>query len=217
MSAPVVCGQGTLVYQRYCTPNPDPNFPWDYEGRRVLSLYPTSMTIDINQDGTPDYLIGTGGAQSTSGFYIYGLQQANKVWGASPFDSQWAVALTAGEVIGDDGHPSHDWFEPTYHPGGAVGGPIFTASVGDLGPLGFYTGVESAYCGLQMEVNGETHYGWVRVGSPIGLNGGWVYDSVFNNNPGESLLAGAGMVPEPSTVTLILLGGGVILLRGKRK
>jgi hypothetical protein len=174
------------------------------------------MTIDINQDGTPDYLIGTGGAQSTSGFYIYGLQQANKVWGARPFDSQWAVALSTGEAIGDDSHPLHDWFEPTYYPGGAVGGPIFTASVGDLGPLGFYTGVPSAYCGLQMELNGEIHYGWVRVGSPIGLNGGWVYDSVYNSNPGESLLAGAGMVPEPSTMALIILGGGVLWLKRKR-
>jgi hypothetical protein len=68
-----------------------------------------------------------------------------------------------------------------------------------------------------MVVNGELHYGWVRVGSPIGLNGGWVYDSVFNSTPGESLFAGAGMVPEPSTWSFLTVGGLILFVARKRR
>jgi hypothetical protein len=207
-------GQGTLIYQRYSTANPDPNFPWDFEGQRVLSLYPASMTIDLNQDGVADYLIGTGGGQSTSGFYIYGLQQANKVWGHQIVVSQYAVALASGDFIGADGSSVYDWFEPQVL-NGQTYGPAFTVEV-DIFTIGYFTGVPSAYCGLQMQVGGQTHYGWVRVGSPIGLNGGWVYDSVFNSTPGASLLAGDGRVPEPSPLALSTMAGIALLVFRRR-
>ncbi len=103
------------------------------------------MTIDLNQDGTPDYLIGTGGAQSTSGFYIYGLQQANKVWAEQIGMSQYAFALNSGEAIGPDASGVYDWLEPQII-GGQTYGPAFTVEV-DIFTIGYFTGVESAYCG----------------------------------------------------------------------
>lgn len=208
-------GQGTFTYQRYYTDSPDPNFPWDYEGRRVMSLFPTSMTIDINQDGTADYLIGTGGAQSTRGFYIYGLQQANRVWSYRTGESRYAIALNAGESISLQTSPVYSWEEPV-EISGTIIGSAFTVEV-DIFTIGFFTGIPSAYSGLQMQVNGQTHYGWVRVGSPIGLNGGWVYDSVFNTTPGQSLFAGQGAVPEPSISVLLAIGILTLTIQHRRK
>lgn len=209
-------GQGTFLYQRYYTTNPDPDFPWDYQGQRVLMFGPTSMTIDLNQDGAADYWIGTDGAQGGRGFIIYGLSSDNRVMSLRPFDSVWAVALQEGDLISESLTGGRYWSDPNYL-GDLPQGSLFTASV-NIGSLGFYTGLESAYCGLQMEVDGQIHYGWVRVGNPIGgINGGWVYDSVYNSTPGESLFAGAGAVPEPSTFALCGVGITMLLLWQRRK
>jgi hypothetical protein len=213
-SAAAVLGQGTLLYQRYYTPNPDPNFPWDFEGQRVLSFGPTSTTIDLNQDGVADYWIGTDGAQGGRGFIIHGLSLQNKVLSLKPFDSVWALALQDGELISEVTANGRYWNDPNYL-GDQPQGSLFTASV-NIGSLGFYTGVPSAYCGLQMQVGGQTHYGWVRVGAPLGgINGGWVYDSVFNSTPGASLLAGDGRVPEPSPTSLLCLTALLMLFSGR--
>jgi hypothetical protein len=205
--------QGSFIYQHYYTANPDPNFPWDYEGQRVLMFGPVSMTIDLNQDGTADYLIGTDGAQGGRGFFIHGLADENRVMSDRPFDTTFAIALQGGETIGGTLPVGIYWSDPNVLNGTPLGS-VFTASA-NIGSLGYYTGVESAYCGLQMQVDGQIHYGWVRVGNPIaGINGGWVYDSVFNNTPGQSLLAGSG-VPEPTTVSLAILAG--LILCAKRR
>jgi hypothetical protein len=47
-------------------------------------------------------------------------------------------------------------------------------------------------------LNGETHYGWVRVGAPLAFfNGGWLYDYAYETRPDTPIVAGAKPVPVP--------------------
>jgi hypothetical protein len=130
-----------------------------------------------------------------------------------PFDGAsdvWAAPFTAGTEIGPSA-AGYGWF----------GGGLLTAAIdgGIIGqpPLtvGYFTGLESAYLGFRFQQNSETYYGWARVGCPIPeLNVGWVYDYAYETTPNTLIMAGE--VPEPSTVALILIGGGVILFRRNR-
>ena len=85
--------------------------------------------------------------------------------------------------------------------------------------MGYFTGMESAYIGLQFQIAGQTYYGWARAGAPVvGINGGWIYDYAYETVPNTPILAGEGEVPEPSTVALLLaLGGAGWLLRRRRQ
>ena len=74
--------------------------------------------------------------------------------------------------------------------------------------------------GVEFDIEGATHYGWIDlfVGeySPYAEIYGWGYET----DPGVSILAGAGVVPEPSTFSL-LIGGlltiGCTLRRAKAR
>ena len=65
---------------------------------------------------------------------------------------------------------------------------------------------QHAYMGLEFDIEGATHYGWIdlRVASdnPYAVIYGWGYET----DSGVSILAGAGAVPEPSTA-MLLMGG----------
>lgn len=63
---------------------------------------------------------------------------------------------------------------------------------------------QRTHYGLEFEIEGETHYGWVQVSAPERLNGlleihGWGFETI----PGEPIAAGA--LPEPSTIGLTAL------------
>lgn len=195
-------GQGTIAYVRLSTPNPDPNFPWDFEGMRLSGG--KSYNLDLNNDGVPDYVIDASGPNSTRGFGIY-AQGPNGVWATRPFDSSLAAALPAGVEIGQGlASSTYTW---TQNDGR---GSKFSVCV-DIGCLGFYTALDSAYTALRFDLNGETHYGWVRVGSPLGGNFGWIYDYAYDTRPGAAILTGA--IPEPSTLALVTVGVAALFAR----
>lgn len=74
------------------------------------------------------------------------------------------------------------------------------ANAGGLVCFGEFLGVD-AFLGIEFEIDGGTHYGWIRIsGSPNAVAGviqEWAYESV----PNRSILAGA--IPEPSSAVLI--------------
>jgi hypothetical protein len=81
------------------------------------------------------------------------------------------------------------------------------------GSDGYFTGVESAYIGLQFQDAGQT-YGWARAGAPvIGINGGWVYDYAYETTPNTPIFAGQRAVPEPSAWPLLILGAAMFIAR----
>lgn len=66
--------------------------------------------------------------------------------------------------------------------------------------------------GVQFDIDGQTHYGWMH----LRANGGFseVYGFAYNTVPGQPILAG--QVPEPGTVALLLVGGSLVWWRHKR-
>lgn len=208
--------QGTIAYTRLSTPNPDPNFPWDYQGMRLNGLYPQSYNLDFNRDGTAEFVIYASGPLSTRGFTMWGLGQ-NRVWSYHPTESWFTVAMNAGETIGPSmTSPWYEWYQTEYFPSGEPRGSTFCSCVGEIGCLGFYAGLDSAYAGLEFQLDGQTHYGWLRLGAPIPeLNGGWLYEYAYDTRPGATIVAGA--VPEPSAAALLALASAALWFFRRRK
>jgi hypothetical protein len=74
---------------------------------------------------------------------------------------------------------------------------------------------QHAYMGVEFDIAGGTHYGWidmyVAADGPYAEIYGWAYET----QPGVSILAGA--VPEPSTVLLMAAGSLALLYSRARK
>lgn len=68
--------------------------------------------------------------------------------------------------------------------------------------------------GLSLEVDGQTHYGWLRMSSNY-RESFIVHDFAYESTPNTAIVAGA--IPEPSTLALLLAGaGGIWTVREKR-
>lgn len=214
VAALTVFSQGTIVYNRMPLNIVPPQLPWDAEGYRAIpALGPGdagSVAVDINQDGQDDYLFTWGmdfgmrclGDNKAAGYFL------------TPWEGPRARALPASAVIGPSMSPVA-WIGNQDSPYGFglsswrdIGDPDFMG-------IGEFAGVESAYAGLQLQINGNTHCGWIRLGAPLPfMNGGWIYDYAYETCPDTPILAGA--IPEPSTWAL-LVGGGVFMVWFRRK
>jgi len=191
---------GSIHYERLSTPENIPHvFPWDYQGLRLLSEFP--LNYELVFGGQTAFTLSSG-----SSFTITpALSNAVLAVRSGPNDlGGLVVPLKQGQKIGSDAL-GYEWLAADDSWLGPVGS-TFTASraSGVIGQpfltVGYFTGVESAYAGLQFQLAGETHYGWVRVGAPmIGFNGGWIYDFAYETRPNTPILAGAGA---PLRVTL---------------
>lgn len=187
-------GAQGIIYSQFPATPPPHLFPWDDWGYRVWGMdadHPQAFEMVI--DGRVAYTFHSGNA-----FLLY-ASGSNAVIavrnGPSDFNSL-AAALTLGQTIGPDaGGYAWDMGNPY--------GSVITASVGGgPPPIGFFTGLETAYAGLRLQVDGHSYYGWVRLGAPlIGVNGGWIYDYAFQTAPDTPILAG--QVPEPSAFRLL--------------
>jgi hypothetical protein len=124
--------------------------------------------------------------------------------------SPFVIALGANQLIGPDA-AGCSWL------GNILGGDTLVATR-DIGSIGYFVSVQSAYIGLQFQQGGQTYYGWVRAGAPLPfLNGGWVYDYAYQTVPNTPIFAGEGAVPEPTTISLFLLATALIILKHSQK
>jgi len=207
--------QGTIIYGRFpVTPEQPPGtftFPQDSEGWRLFgdTIWPASYSLSINGQVAYTFTAGRGIYVTPSSLNALVAIPVGQI----PGGGGWAVPLAAGQQIGSEA-AGYVWIsEP-------VGGSLLTYSydggAGGLEHSGLFTGVESAYLGLQFQENGQTYYGWARVGTPFaGLNIGWLFDYAYETRPNTPILAGAG-VPEPSTLALLLVSGAAFWLVRKR-
>ena len=68
------------------------------------------------------------------------------------------------------------------------------------------------YFGLELEKNGNTHYGWVEVSSFVSLfNDIEIHSWGYETEPNKPILAGA--IPEPSSILLLSLSFPILLRR----
>jgi len=127
--------------------------------------------------------------------------------------------LQAGQAIGPDLPPGAVWFETYQAPNLPFEYPItaYFHYVLREGAGGLWQDGTMGYMGAQFEIDGELHYGWLRIEIPDPLrgNGGIIHDLAYNTVSGQPILAG--QVPEPSTWALILSGGVFLWWRCRRK
>ena len=203
-------GQG-IIYAQFPATGGN-TFPYDANGERVWSPtpdFPQTANIVINGQVAFTFYSGV----------VFSIQPSslNAVIAVQPYlpndPTSEAIPLSAGQQIGPDA-AGYNWLP------NILGGAVLTSArdsgtIGQ-GPLtdGYFTGVESAYIGLQFQDAGQTYYGWARAGAPvIGINGGWVYDYAYETTPNTPIFAGQGAVPEPSTWPLLVLGATMFVAR----
>jgi hypothetical protein len=204
-------GQGTIVYAQFPVTG-GTTFPYDANGERVWSVspdFPQTASIVINGQIAFTFYSGTAFDIIPSSLNaVIAIQP-----GLPQTQAGFPVPLAAGQQIGPDA-AGNSWL------GNILGGDTLTAArdSGIIGepPLtvGYFTGIESAYIGLQFQDAGQTYYGWARAGAPVvGINGGWIYDYAYETIPNTPILAGQGAVPEPGTWPLLVLGAAMFTAR----
>jgi hypothetical protein len=191
-------GQGGIVFVQEPA-MPAIYFPWDALGTWVgpdLSITINGQTIFTFSDEFAQGL--------PRGFVIQPLSNSAVIAiPDNPFS--FAMPLTRGQSIGPEA-AGYGWLGNlsilTAAWQGEDGGPG--------GAVGYFTGLESAYIGLQFQQDGQTYYGWANVGSPYVMNEGWVFSYAYETTPNTPIVAGAGQ-PAPLAAPQIARPGNLRL------
>ena len=194
--------QGTIVYH---------NPPDHLMVPRGFSIF---HDIDMNNDGAVDFVFRAGSQfdiYSTTGNRSLAIPQGGLDFGS------FSIPLAEGFAIGSTLPDPLGWqssFQPGFPPGYWVGQTLHAAN--DIGTLGYWQPNITAYLGVEFKIQGDMHYGWIRLSTlnVPGVNGGTIHDWAYNSIPGQSILSG--QVPEPGTVALFVVGGGFLWWRAKR-
>ena len=197
----------------------------------------TAITdIDLNGDGVVDFVISlqlkvrscgefSGNCYSQT-MRVQPQGSGNAVWGAGSS----ASALSSGVSLGSKGkfQAGHDFMESSKHQGGRYGTPFYS-SQGNWGQT------INRFLGVKFIIQGEVHYGWVRMdvaattGGMYGAISGFAYETVPNKpiktgqksdarkkrNKGGKDLASVGPTPEQGS--LGALASGALGLQGWRQ
>lgn len=180
--------------------------------------------IDLNRDNTTDLIFRSNFAPG-DGFVVL-PQNGHRVFSspipAPPDINTFARDFNNGQLIGSSVLNSDlvllgQRFGPTGREIGA--GLLGCALFSELVCLGEFDTAEAQsggdptdFVGVALDLNGNTHYGYVEILSS-GFNGGTVVGFAYETEPDTAIIAGA--IPEPSSL-LMAFGGLTILLRRRR-
>jgi hypothetical protein len=133
------------------------------------------VTIDINHDGIADFEFSH---HSRSAYHIgfYQTWSVRPLAGGAVVGDQFASALNRGAEIGPSVHFSSG--------GGAIiertaVGFCFCSTPGGWAS-GAWGGVSNGFLGVKFLIDGETHYGWVRMGLDGFVIDGYAYETIPN-------------------------------------
>lgn len=161
--------------------------------------------LDMNFDGITDIQLETTGSRldgnPTTGNAIRAIRSE------PPDVGSFVVPLQLGDTIDSSPTSPDAWVSATNYPNF-----ISCQGVGCIG-LWQYPN-DNAYFGLQFDIDGETHYGWVHLENSIYGVQAKVHEWVYESTPNTGLQAG--VIPEPSTLLLLLVGTGMLAIRKRR-
>jgi len=177
--------QGTIRYYQFDPPIHYAGFP-GYDFRQ----------IDMDLDGTPDFAISAGAAEVNLVIF-----NNNRLASFPPLPGESGTDVApfqAGTQIGSSLDPAMVWETESDYSGGSSLSTCY-----DVGCIGLWIGV-NAYMGVELDIGGSTHYGWIHI-----FNGGLgsvgeIYDWAYETRANTPIFAGA--VPEPSCFSLCVLG-----------
>jgi hypothetical protein len=75
---------------------------------------------------------------------------------------------------------------------------------------------DTGFFGFRFDNGGTWNYGWAQLTLGKGWSDTVLIDYAYDDS-GTGLVAGAGVVPEPATAWLCLVGGGALLFRRRRR
>jgi hypothetical protein len=117
------------------------------------------------------------------------------------------VALSAGSTVGSDLEDiSYYWWAGENM---LVGCMQINEMIGDLSFLGSFMNTDG-YLGVSFEMQGETHYGWIRLSHDLYAPAPDYFNLTIREWAWETesdTPIAAGAVPEPSSALLALIGG----------
>lgn len=184
----------------------DPFAPYDAQGLRLWGTLVNPSNYDLILNGQTAFIFSSGDSFSITAVGSNAVT-ATLVGGSLP--TSYVVPLTSGQPIGPNA-AGYDWI-----PGGLLTATRASDTIGQPNlTIGYFSGLASAYIGLEFYTDGQPYYGWVRVGAPATINGGWIYDYAYETTPNTPISAGE--IPEPSTLSLSILGVLSIFLTRKR-
>ena len=146
------------------------------------------LELDLDNNGVVDLVIPGSNRQ------LDVIPQASTlVLSFDQFGTIHAADLAAGSFIGAEPGAGMLWANDT---------PVMSACF-NIGCLGnFLGGIE--YLGVEFDIDGATHYGWVEVESSEFFLLARVHRWAYESEPGAPILAG--QIPEPSGLVLVLAG-----------
>jgi hypothetical protein len=191
--------QGTIVYYQ-----PDPAL--NYAGVPFPPY--NNREIDINQDGVIDFAVRADPAFST--IAIFNNNRLASLPEEPPDIGAFVFPFAVGSQIGSSLNPVLVWERAGDYPGDS----LLVGNFGTGSAIGLWPGV-NAYVGIELEISGQPHYGWLHIASDS-FSSGSILDWAYETRPNTPTFAGA--VPEPSTWALLSAGGVLFwfLRRGKR-
>jgi len=164
--------------------------------------------LDVDANGSIDFSLTAAGTLSFAGIHP---ENQNKylIHPSPPPNIGGPVAALNLNYIIDSNSGSgtpEEWFGNNDY-----GGFILILSTGRTGE--FYN--DRGFVGLKFDADDGIHYGWIDVegiqSSPTIQIRGWAYET----EPNKAIAAGA--IPEPSSISLLLLSGTIVWLSRNRK
>jgi hypothetical protein len=165
-------------------------------------VFDRSTPLDLTGNGIPDYLL----ICTLQGVFL-SPQGSNSVIADG---SYLVAAINQGGVVSSSLDPLYQWVATSGVPGGNVTLGASAIFDGQYFYTGNFSGLD-AFIGLQFQLDGTTHYGWIEVNNSPNAAAGQVLGWAYETSPNTPIVAGA--VPEPTTWALLVLGTAIFVTR----
>ena len=166
---------------------------------RISGAFPP-VPFDVDGDGGDDLSLRNDASSVFAASF-----NSNQIIGMREFVGFSGAAIAAGEFIGSAPPTGTEWADTEVE--------LNACSTGTPACSGNFIG-GIAYLGIEFDIAGATHYGWLEIESSSLGSRAWIHRWAYETEPGVGLIAG---IPEPGVPSLLLVGGGVLACVRRRR